>query len=283
MGTEKRERQRQNRAQKLQEDLRIARRRKARSGAIRWVAIAVALVVVVAGIAFFASRGGDDTDPTLVPATDVPTASTTAASPSATTTQASAATEGFAYGTGECAPAEKPAEPVREFTDAPQQCIDPAKQYTATFATSEGDIAVELDAEAVPGTVNNFVNLARFGYYDDTPIFRIATSIGIFQGGGPDARSSPGYTIPDEGSGFSYTKGDLAMARKPTPDSASAQWFFGATDAIANLDGDGTYVRFGRITEGLDVAEAIFALAPDDGGETPTRDVALESVTIDEA
>lgn len=263
----------------MQEDLRAQRRSRARSSVVRWVAIAIVLVIVVGGIAVIASRGGDDdTDPTNPPT------GVSAAVSSETSSASSPASVpgGFAYGTGECAPDETPAEPVREFADAPQQCIDPAATYEATFATSEGDIVVELDSAATPGTVNNFVNLARFGYYDDTPIFRIASSIGIFQGGGADAQSSPGYMIPDEGSGFTYTKGDLAMARTPQPNSAGAQWFFGATDAIANLDGDGTYVRFGRITDGLDVAEAIFALAPSNGGETPTNDVTLERVTIAE-
>ena len=112
------------------------------------------------------------------------------------------------------------AEPVKEFDDAPQLCIDPAADYTARFVTNQGDIVVDLATDTAPGTVNNFVTLARYGYYDGTPIFRADPSIDIIQGGGEDNTDDPGYTIPDEGSGFTYQPGDLAMANTGQPDSA---------------------------------------------------------------
>jgi len=204
--------------------------------------------------------------------------------PGATTTTAAPAdpviTE-FAYGTGECPEADGSSEKVSTFTEAPKLCIDPSKQYTATFETSKGTIVVELDM-SVPGTVNNFVTLARYHYYDDTIIFRTDPSIDIIQGGGMTNEDSPGYTIPDEGTGFTYAAGKLAMARTGAPNSAGGQWFFVAGPLASALDSQGTYVNFGDVTEGLDVVQAILALVGDDG-QTPSEEVQLISVTITEA
>ena len=200
--------------------------------------------------------------------------------PASTAPGSTVAPAAFTYGTGACPP-ENVTEPVRTFTDAPQQCIDPAATYTATFRTSEGDIVVDLDTAEVPGTVNNFVTLARYGYYDDTLIFRTASSVAgeIIQGGGQTNADSPGYTIPDEGAGFVYEAGQIVMARTAEPNSAGGQWFF-VTDPPATPDPTGTYVVFGTITEGLDVARAIRELGGDDGA--PSREVTVETVEITE-
>lgn len=260
MGTTKRERQKAGRQARLEE----ARRAQLAAQRRRRVVGTVVIGVVVIGGLFLWTQvlgGGDEED---------------AADPA----------EGFAYGTGECAPTEPPAEPTRTFTDAPQECIDPSLAYTAVLDTSEGVIRVALDTTATPGTVNNFVTLARYGYYDGTPIFRTDTSIAIIQGGdtAQDA-PGPGYTIPDEGDGFSYQPGQLVMARTQQPDSAGAQWFFTAGPESSNLSADsgqpggGTYVPFGTVVEGLDVVQAILAL---DAGGAPSREVTVNSVTIEE-
>lgn len=190
------------------------------------------------------------------------------------------AADEFDYGSGECPP-ETLEEPVDDFDDAPQQCIDPALVYHAVFTTSLGEINVELHAADQPGTVNNFVVLARYGYYDDTPIFRAEPGAGLFQGGGEDNTSSPGYSIPDEGDGFTYPPGTLAMARTSHPDSAGAQWFFTTHESARYLDQYGTFVVFGHVVEGLDVAQAITESG--DAAGTPTEEITLESVTITEA
>jgi len=188
----------------------------------------------------------------------------------------------FTYGTGECPEADGSSPKTSTFADAPQLCIDPTKQYTATFETSKGTIVVELDM-SVPGTVNNFVTLARYHYYDGTVIFRADPSIDIIQGGGLTNTDSPGYTIPDEGTGFRYAEGSLSMARTGAPNSAGGQWFFSGGPATSVLDGQGTYVVFGNVTEGLDVVQAILALAGGDDGQTPTEEVTLITVTITES
>jgi cyclophilin family peptidyl-prolyl cis-trans isomerase len=278
VGTEKRQRQRANRQLKYQELAKVEQRRKLTRRTVIGVVAVVAGVALVVGIAWLGSAGGDDDDQSAastLPATSVPTTVSESTAPGP-----SVAPEAFAYGTGECPP-ENVTEPVRTFSAAPQLCIDPAADYTATFRTSEGDIVVDLDTDQVPGTVNNFVTLARYGYYDDTTIFRTASSVAgeIIQGGGRTAEESPGYTIPDEGSGYQYDAGQIAMARTDAPDSAGGQWFF-VTAPPATPDPAGTYVVFGTITEGLDVAQAIRALGGDEGA--PSHEVMVESVEITE-
>ena len=238
------------------------------------------MIAVVGGVAFvlllawFANRGGDDD-------TSSTTATTPTVAPGVSTT-AGGEPAGFAYGTGECPPADSPPEPVTSFEAAPQQCIDPAATYSARFVTDRGDIVVALDAAERPGTVNNFVTLARYGYYDDTLLFRTNTSIEIVQGGGRTNSDRPGYQLPDEGDGFTYAVGEIAMARTPQLNSAGGQWFFIVGDAgLESLASQGTYVPFGEVTEGLDVLQEVLALAGEDG-DTPTEDIVLETVEITE-
>ena len=128
-----------------------------------------------------------------------------------------------------------------------------------------------------------------------TDLFRTEAASGIIQGGSPHTQSNtdpgPGYTIPDEALPFSaddYAPGTLAMARTAAPDSGSAQFFLLANEGGRYL-GDpeslgssaGTYVVFGRTTEGLDVLQAIAEL--DDGTGVPSSSISIESVTITEA
>lgn len=286
MGTEKRERQRANRELKYQQQAKEERRRKLTRRTVIGALAVVGGLGLVIGIAWLGGAGDDDdsTASTLAPVT-VPTtvtgSSVPGGGPASTAPGSTVAPADFAYGSGPC-PAESVTEPVRTFPDAPQLCIDPEADYTATFRTSEGDIVVDLDTAATPGTVNNFVTLARYGYYDDTLIFRTASSVAgeIIQGGGQTNADSPGYTIPDEGKGYEYEAGQIVMARTAAPDSAGGQWFF-VTDPPPTPDPTGTYVVFGTITEGLDVARAIRALGGAD--EAPTREVTVDTVEITEA
>lgn len=192
------------------------------------------------------------------------------------------------YGGGACGPAEV-GERVLTFDLPPQLCIDPAGAYLARFDTSHGSVLVLLDSANTPGTVNNFVNLARFGYYDRTLIHRSDPAIGILQGGSPHTGSAddpgPGYGIWDEGAGFGYPPGRLAMARTDEPDSADAQFFFTVTDAARVLDGQGDYVVFGEVIEGLDVLASILDSHVADPSSTlggaPDPPAVVNSVTIE--
>jgi peptidyl-prolyl cis-trans isomerase B (cyclophilin B) len=281
VGTEKRDRQRANRQLKYEQLAKVEQRRKLTRRIVIGVVAVVGGVGLVLGIAALSGAGGDDDDtaPTSVPLA-TSSATTTASTVPASAAPASIVPNGFTFGTGECPP-RRVTEPVRSFDAAPQECIDPAKTYTATFHTSEGDIVVDLDTATTPGTVNNFVTLARYGYYDDTLIFRTDPSIDIIQGGGKTNTDSPGYEIPDEASGFTYHAGQLAMARTGAPNSAGGQWFFVAGPKASSLDAQGTYVVFGEVSEGLDVVQSILGLAGDDG-QTPTHEVTLDSVEITE-
>ena len=184
------------------------------------------------------------------------------------------------------------AEQTLDFDDSFQNCLEPDTQYTAKFITSVGDVTVALDTENTPGTANNLIALARYGYYDNTLLHRTAPTIGIVQGGSPHTNTAsdpgPGYNIKDEGTEFTYQPGQLAMARTPTPNGASAQFFFAVNSDSSNLDfvsnptantpdGLGTYVVFGQTTDGLDVLEAILATHQDGA---PDPEVTLETVEI---
>ncbi|HMS89409.1 MAG TPA: peptidylprolyl isomerase [Acidimicrobiales bacterium] len=295
MGTDKRERKKANRAAKIAEQ-EAAEAKARRIKAIRNVVLFGVGIVIVAVLLSLTACGADtDTDDAAGnrPDTTDTTATTTGASSPADPDGDE--TGDPAYGDGECPPVEGVDEPVIDFTIAPQLCIDPARSYMATFATTLGEFTVELDTERTPLTTNNFVVLARFGYFDGTDLFRTEAASGIIQGGSPHTQSNtdpgPGYTIPDEALPFSaddYAPGTLAMARTAAPDSGSAQFFLLANEGGRYLgdpeslgSGAGTYVVFGRTTEGLDVLQAIAEL--DDGTGVPSSSVSIDSVTITES
>ena len=159
----------------------------------------------------------------------------------------------------------------------------------------------ELTASDTPLTVNNFVTLARWGYYDGTRLFRTDPSIDIIQGGSPHTNTAgdpgPGYTIPDEPAfdedpdtgrltgPYRYQPGQLVMARSAGRDAAGAQFFLTTGPNAALLDSQGVYVVFGNTDDaGLAVAESIIALHEPGGsmGGAPSRDVTVHSVTIEE-
>jgi cyclophilin family peptidyl-prolyl cis-trans isomerase len=276
VGTEKRERQKANRQLKYEQQAKEQQRRKLTRTIMIGVGAVVGGLALVLFLAWAFNRGDDDDTPATT--TVAPTTPSTAAASTPAAAPGEPTIVPFTYGDGPCPP-EQVSEPVKDFDAAPQLCIDPEATYTARFVTNMGDIVVDLDTADVPGTVNNFVTLAQYGYYDDTLIFRTDPSIGILQGGGQDNSQSPGYEIPDEGTGFTYHPGQLVMARTAQPNSAGGQWFFTVNDAAAALDGQGTYVVFGEVTEGLDITEQMLALAPANG-DTPTETITVERVEI---
>jgi len=184
----------------------------------------------------------------------------------------------FTYGPGACPPAEKPATPVRSFTDAPQRCLKDGVDYKATFETSEGSFTVDLLEKRAPGTVNNFVVLARNGFFDGLTFHRVVPGF-VIQGGDPkgDGSGGPGYTIPDElpTSVASYKQWAVAMANTGQPKSGGSQ-FFVCVDC-STLPGPG-YSLFGQVTAGTDTVSKIDALGTGDG--PPSKTVTITSVTI---
>ena len=133
--------------------------------------------------------------------------------------------------------------------------IDPAKKYFGTIRTEKGDIVVELDALYAPLHVNNFVFLARQGFYDGLTFHRHVPGF-VIQGGDPSAtgKGGPGYTVPAE-IGLPHVEGALAMARlgdniNPEKKSSGSQFYI---TLAATHQLDGGYSVFGKVIEGLDV------------------------------
>ena len=191
-----------------------------------------------------------------------------------------------------CPPADGSGPTVLDFDGPQPMCLDVSKQYTAVFDTTAGEMRIDLDVANTPVTANNFAVLARYHYYDNTLLFRTDPSIGIIQGGAPHTNSpsdpGPGYTIPDEGSGFTYEPGQIVMARTGAPNSASAQFFLAVNENTALLNSQGTYVVFGQMdAESLAVAEAILASHADQPGNrlggAPDPQVIVKSVTVEES
>jgi peptidylprolyl isomerase len=184
------------------------------------------------------------------------------------------------------APSSGGAEGGKRWSSPPAMSIDPAKRYTATLKTAQGDVVIELLPKEAPQAVNNFVFLARQGYYQNVPIHRIVKGF-VIQSGDPTVTGSggPGYTIPDETVTLEYERGVVAMARTPAPNSAGSQFFI----TLANLSRQlpKQYVIFGRVTSGMEAVDAI-AQTPvqaNQGGELsePTTPVTIQNVEIGES
>ncbi len=272
MGTNKRSRQKANREFGRAEAERLQARRKKRKRIIQFGVGIPLVIALLIGFVRLVSDDTDNTSPTADSLVDDPTNDSIAA-PGDTIT-----------GSTPCPAIDGSQERVSQFEQAPDFCIDPSKSYSATITTSQGVIEVDLDTANTPNTVNNFVVLSRYKYYDESLLFRTDPSIDIIQGGGQSNVDSPGYTIEDEGSGYTYKEGDLVMARTGAPNSAGAQFFFGTGPNVSALDGQGTYVKFGKVTGGLDVLKKIMALhsGPEFGSGAPDPAVVVTSVVISE-
>ena len=167
---------------------------------------------------------------------------------------------------------------------APAQTIDPNKTYTAKIATSCGAITITLDAKTAPIATNNFVSLARAGFYDGLPFHRAAKDF-VIQGGDPkgDGSGGPGYTVVGEVPTDHYPVGSLAAAKSggaPAGDFGS-QFFIVTGAQGATLPND--YARFGSVSAGLSVAKKIGSFAPSSGDGVPTQKVLINKITITEA
>jgi peptidyl-prolyl cis-trans isomerase B (cyclophilin B) len=159
---------------------------------------------------------------------------------------------------------------TQQWNTPPSMNIDPKKTYKVTMETTKGDIEIELYPEYAPVTVNNFVFLAREGFYDGVRFHRVISNF-VIQGGDPTGTGSggPGYRFQDEfkGNPLKHERGSLSMANAG-PNTNGSQ-FFVAHSPQPHLDGKHTV--FGKVTEGLDVVDAIRQ------GDTMTRVEVSES------
>ena len=165
-----------------------------------------------------------------------------------------------------------------QYDVAPDLVIDLDKTYRAKLATNHGDISIEFDAVAAPLATNNFVFLAKEGFYDGVIFHRVIENF-MIQGGDPtgSGRGGPGYKFRDELDGKgSYSRGTVAMANAG-PNTNGSQFFICHTDA--GLPND--YTIFGQVTDGLDTVDSI-ATTSTGPGDRPHEDCIISSVEISE-
>jgi cyclophilin family peptidyl-prolyl cis-trans isomerase len=177
---------------------------------------------------------------------------------------------------------------IKQYQAPPPMTIDPTKTYTATIKTEKGEVKIQLLAKEAPETVNNFVFLAKDGFYDGVTFYRVVTDpktneLVFAQAGDPTGTGSggPGYDLPPEQTTEPFTAGVLAMAK---PNEAGApnngsQFFFTLRDE-PTLEGKDTV--FGKVIEGLDVLKS---LAPRDAQQEkdPPPGTRIDSITISES
>jgi peptidylprolyl isomerase len=173
-------------------------------------------------------------------------------------------------------------KPQKQWNTQPAMSIDKAKTYIATLRTSKGDIVVALNAKETPVTVNNFVFLAKNGFYANTTFHRVIKGF-MIQGGDPlgNGAGGPGYSFNDEKFSGEYDRGVLAMANAG-PNTNGSQFFIMHQSRPLPKD----YVIFGAVTKGLDVVDAIADtdVESSDSGEPskPVIPITMSSVTIAE-
>ena len=168
----------------------------------------------------------------------------------------------------------------QHFDAAPDMIIDPARSYRATMVTTKGTLEITLDPIGAPLTVNSFVFLARWHYFDGIVFHRIIPGF-VLQGGDPTGSGSggPGYRFEDElPKPGRYELGSLAMANAG-PNTNGSQFF-----VISGPDGvrlPPLYALFGKVVKGLEVVAAINDVGTPSG--KPRERVVIESVTISES
>ena len=180
----------------------------------------------------------------------------------------------------DCPAPDGSSEKRQQFSEPPPMCIDTSKRYTAKINTTKGSMTAALDPLAAPKTVNNFVVLARYHYFDGTFFHRVIPGF-VLQGGDPQGTGmgGPGYQFADElPPPGRYELGSLAMANAG-PDTNGSQFF-----VISGPDGmrlPPSYSLFGKVVGGLDVVATVDALGSRSG--KPKEKVVIESVVITES
>jgi cyclophilin family peptidyl-prolyl cis-trans isomerase len=167
---------------------------------------------------------------------------------------------------------------VAQYAKPPSMIVDPAKSYTAVIETSAGTMTAELFVAEAPRTVNNFVFLAREGFYDEVIFHRVIKGF-MIQGGDPTGTGSggPGYRFADEPVARPYKRGTLAMANAGR-DTNGSQFFV----MHADYGLPPNYTIFGKLTTGEEVVDAI-ATAPTGAQDRPLEPVRILSISITEA
>jgi len=166
-----------------------------------------------------------------------------------------------------------------KYSEPPEIIIDTTKEYTATIETEKGNLVLDLFAKDVPKTVNNFIFLAREGYYDGVTFHRVIPDF-MIQGGDPLTKGTdiakygtggPGYHVKAEFNDRPHVRGAVSMARAQHPDSAGSQFFIVIKDSHFL---DHKYTVFGEVVNGMEVADKIVAQ------KRNRRDMPLERIEM---
>jgi len=167
---------------------------------------------------------------------------------------------------------------AKQYSSAPAMVIDPSKSYSATIETTAGTMTAEFFPGDAPKTVNNFVFLARDGYYEDVIFHRVIKGF-MIQGGDPTGTGTggPGYKFADEKVTREYKRGTLAMANAG-PNTNGSQFFIMHADYALPP----SYTIFGKLTAGEDVIDKI-ATAATGSQDRPKEPVKITSITVTEA
>jgi cyclophilin family peptidyl-prolyl cis-trans isomerase len=263
MGTEKRARQKAGRQARI-EAAEAAKRKSATRGRVIRIGVFAAVIVALIAASIVLRRDDETEVATPTPETTESTLPGTTAPPPP------------------CPAADGSSPKTTAFAAPPAMCIDPAKTYTAKVTTTKGDYTIAFDTKAAPLAVNNFVFLARYHFYDGTPIHRIIPDF-VVQSGDPTGTGSggPGYKFADElpANAAAYTKGSVAMANSG-PNTNGSQFFIVLTN---QWTAPVSYSLFGRVTEGLDTTVAALAAVGTPGDGKPSEAVTTTSVTITES
>lgn len=166
---------------------------------------------------------------------------------------------------------------MKQYQAAPELAVDVAKSYVATINTNKGTMVAELFVDEAPQTVNNFVFLAREGFYDGVIFHRVIPNF-MIQGGDPTGTGTggPGYRFRDERVQRKYLRGTLAMANAG-PNTNGSQFFVMHADYPLPPN----YTIFGKLTSGEEVVDAI-ASSRTNSQDRPLEQVTINSITIEE-
>ena len=168
---------------------------------------------------------------------------------------------------------------VKQWSNPPAMVIDPKKKYTATISTDKGDMVLTLFADKTPKTVNNFVFLAREGFYDDTIFHRVISDF-MVQGGDPTGTGGggPGYRFGDEfHPSLKHNKPGILSMANAGPGTNGSQFFI---THVPTPHLDGKHAVFGEISSGMNV---LMSIPPRDPGRIGSPAVKITKVTIEES
>ena len=278
MPTDKRQRQREGRQYRRAQIQAAQKRRGRRRQAYVFGALAVGIGVLIAVL----NINGGSSKPTRVATKGSTTTSSTSSTSSTTSTTSSTPAPASAVAASELSCFGISGNPSRKtkFSSAPKLCINPAKTYTAVVQTDIGTFDITLDPKAAPKTVNNFVFLSLYHYYDGIVFHRVIPGF-VVQGGDPTGTGTggPGYQFADElPKAGAYKIGSLAMANSG-PNTNGSQFFIITGSQGVQLPPQ--YSLFGQVTTGMSVVSAI----EKDGtsGGTPKVLHHMVHVTIEES